>query len=158
MFPGIRTDCCFSPDDKLLLTGTSVRKDEGNGKLMFFERQSLQKVYEIEVANTVGYYYELCSAESLLVMFPDHKIWFDKVQCIMGVDLHSTDGETEMRWRDACFKCTLSFFCCCRFIYYILFELLILFSIFYFIKLFHIDFTCITIIISINNLYVNYLR
>lgn len=50
----IRTDCCFSPDDKLLVTGTSVRKDEGNGKLLFFERQSLQKVYEIEVADTVG--------------------------------------------------------------------------------------------------------
>ncbi|XDV54871.1 hypothetical protein PO909_023068 [Leuciscus waleckii] len=66
------TDCCFSPDDKLLLTGTSVRKDEGNGKLVFFERQSLQKVYEIEVADTVGYTYELCSAESLLIMFPDH--------------------------------------------------------------------------------------
>lgn len=51
----IRTDCCFSPDDNLLVTGTSVRKDEGNGKLLFFERQSLQKVYEIEVADTVGY-------------------------------------------------------------------------------------------------------
>ncbi|KAI2660185.1 WD repeat-containing protein 70 [Labeo rohita] len=46
------TDCCFSPDDKLLLTGTSVKKDEGNGKLLFFERESLQKVYEIEVADT----------------------------------------------------------------------------------------------------------
>uniref|UniRef100_A0A673LFA1 WD repeat-containing protein 70 n=1 Tax=Sinocyclocheilus rhinocerous TaxID=307959 RepID=A0A673LFA1_9TELE len=45
------TDCCFSPDDKLLLTGTSVKKDEGNGKLLFFERESLQKVYEIEVAD-----------------------------------------------------------------------------------------------------------
>ncbi|XP_059395033.1 WD repeat-containing protein 70 [Carassius carassius] len=46
------TDCCFSPDDKLLLTGTSVKKDEGNGKLLFFERESLQKVYEIEVGDT----------------------------------------------------------------------------------------------------------
>ncbi|XP_073686307.1 WD repeat-containing protein 70-like [Garra rufa] len=45
------TDCCFSPDDKLLLTGTSVKKDEGNGKLLFYERESLQKVYEIEVAD-----------------------------------------------------------------------------------------------------------
>uniref|UniRef100_A0A8C2H202 WD repeat-containing protein 70 n=1 Tax=Cyprinus carpio TaxID=7962 RepID=A0A8C2H202_CYPCA len=45
------TDCCFSPDDKLLLTGTSVKKDEGNGKLLFFERESLRKVYEIEVAD-----------------------------------------------------------------------------------------------------------
>uniref|UniRef100_A0A671LXX8 WD repeat-containing protein 70 n=1 Tax=Sinocyclocheilus anshuiensis TaxID=1608454 RepID=A0A671LXX8_9TELE len=47
------TDCCFSPDDKLLLTGTSVKKGEGNGKLLFFERESLQKVYEIEVADSV---------------------------------------------------------------------------------------------------------
>ncbi|XP_041666142.1 WD repeat-containing protein 70 [Cheilinus undulatus] len=45
------TDCCFSPDDKLLVTGTSVRKEEGNGKLVFFDRASFQKVYEIEVTN-----------------------------------------------------------------------------------------------------------
>ena len=50
----IRTDCCFSPDDKLLVTGTSVKKDEGNGKLAFFERASFQKVYEIEVTNAVS--------------------------------------------------------------------------------------------------------
>ncbi len=59
LFPDVslscnRTDCCFSPDDKLLLTGSSVKKDEGNGKLQFFERDSLQKVYEIEVADAVG--------------------------------------------------------------------------------------------------------
>ncbi|XP_008284694.1 WD repeat-containing protein 70 isoform X1 [Stegastes partitus] len=45
------TDCCFSPDDKLLVTGTSVKKDEGNGKLVFFDRVSFQRVYEIEVTN-----------------------------------------------------------------------------------------------------------
>ncbi|XP_035523698.1 WD repeat-containing protein 70 [Morone saxatilis] len=45
------TDCCFSPDDKLVVTGTSVKKDEGNGKLVFFDRASFQKVYEIEVTN-----------------------------------------------------------------------------------------------------------
>uniref|UniRef100_A0A1A8S8T9 WD repeat-containing protein 70 n=3 Tax=Nothobranchius TaxID=28779 RepID=A0A1A8S8T9_9TELE len=45
------TDCCFSPDDKLVVTGTSVKKDEGNGKLVFFDRLSFQKVYEIEVTN-----------------------------------------------------------------------------------------------------------
>uniref|UniRef100_A0A8C9TUK3 WD repeat-containing protein 70 n=1 Tax=Scleropages formosus TaxID=113540 RepID=A0A8C9TUK3_SCLFO len=45
------TDCSFSPDDQLLVTGTSVKKDEGNGKLVFFNRTSFQKVYEIEVAN-----------------------------------------------------------------------------------------------------------
>ncbi|KAL2087731.1 hypothetical protein ACEWY4_016559 [Coilia grayii] len=46
------TDCCFSPDDKLLVTGTSVRKGDGNGKLVFFDRGTFQKVYEIEVTNS----------------------------------------------------------------------------------------------------------
>ncbi|XP_066507302.1 WD repeat-containing protein 70 isoform X2 [Hoplias malabaricus] len=45
------TDCCFSPDDKLLVTGTSVKREEGNGKLVFFDRESFKKVYEIEVAS-----------------------------------------------------------------------------------------------------------
>ncbi|XP_067401650.1 WD repeat-containing protein 70 isoform X2 [Emydura macquarii macquarii] len=45
------TDCCFSPDDKLLVTGTSVKKGCGNGKLIFFERETFQKVYEIEVTD-----------------------------------------------------------------------------------------------------------
>ncbi|XP_072228143.1 WD repeat-containing protein 70 [Leuresthes tenuis] len=45
------TDCCFSPDDKLLVTGTSVKKEEGNGKLVFFDRVSFQRLYEIEVTN-----------------------------------------------------------------------------------------------------------
>lgn len=49
-----RTDCCFSPDDKLLLTGTSVKKEEGNGKLVFFDRASFQRVYEVEVTNAVS--------------------------------------------------------------------------------------------------------
>lgn len=49
-----RTDCCFSPDDKLLLTGTSVKKEEGNGKLVFFDRTSFQRVYEVEVTNAVS--------------------------------------------------------------------------------------------------------
>uniref|UniRef100_A0A146WBI5 WD repeat-containing protein 70 n=1 Tax=Fundulus heteroclitus TaxID=8078 RepID=A0A146WBI5_FUNHE len=45
------TDCCFSPDDRLVVTGTSVKKEEGNGKLVFFDRASFQKVYEVEVTN-----------------------------------------------------------------------------------------------------------
>ncbi|KAM6987183.1 WD repeat-containing protein 70 [Aplochiton taeniatus] len=45
------TDCCFSPDDKLLVTGTSVKKEEGSGKLVFFDRASFQRVYEINVTN-----------------------------------------------------------------------------------------------------------
>ncbi|XP_066568273.1 WD repeat-containing protein 70 isoform X2 [Amia ocellicauda] len=49
VFPMV--DCCFSPDDKLLVTGTSVKKGEGTGKLVFFDRVAFQKVYEIEVTS-----------------------------------------------------------------------------------------------------------
>lgn len=54
IFP-FRTDCCFSPDDKLIVTGTSVKRGEGNGKLVFFDRASFQKVYEIDVTSAVSY-------------------------------------------------------------------------------------------------------
>lgn len=46
------TDCCFSPDDKLIVTGTSVKKNAGNGKLLFFEQDTFKKVYEIEVKDS----------------------------------------------------------------------------------------------------------
>ncbi|XP_043562292.1 WD repeat-containing protein 70, partial [Chiloscyllium plagiosum] len=46
-----RTDCCFSPDDKLLVTGTSVKRGQENGKLLFFDRETFQKLYEIEVTD-----------------------------------------------------------------------------------------------------------
>ncbi|NXN93475.1 WDR70 protein, partial [Rhinopomastus cyanomelas] len=45
------TDCCFSPDDKILVTGTSVKKGGGSGKLFFFCRETFQKLYEIEVTD-----------------------------------------------------------------------------------------------------------
>lgn len=45
------TDCCFSPDDKLLITGTSVKRGQENGKLLFFDRETFHKLYEIEVTD-----------------------------------------------------------------------------------------------------------
>ncbi|XP_065512582.1 WD repeat-containing protein 70 [Caloenas nicobarica] len=45
------TDCCFSPDDKILVTGTSVKKGGGSGKLFFFYRETFEKLYEIEVTD-----------------------------------------------------------------------------------------------------------
>lgn len=50
-----RTDCCFSPDNKLLLTGTSVKREQGSGKLVFFDKLSFKRVYEIEVTNAVRF-------------------------------------------------------------------------------------------------------
>lgn len=37
-----------------MLTGTSVKKEEGNGKLVFFDRTSFQRVHEVEVTNAVS--------------------------------------------------------------------------------------------------------
>ncbi|CAH6787348.1 Wdr70 [Phodopus roborovskii] len=51
LFP--MTDCCFSPDDKLIVTGTSVQRGCGNGKLVFFERRTFQRVYEIDITDAV---------------------------------------------------------------------------------------------------------
>ncbi|XP_047713977.1 WD repeat-containing protein 70 isoform X1 [Prionailurus viverrinus] len=45
------TDCCFSPDDKLVVTGTSVQRGCGSGKLVFFERRTFQRVYEIDITD-----------------------------------------------------------------------------------------------------------
>nr|CAG4640718.1 EOG090X0364 [Eulimnadia texana] len=46
------TDCCFSPDDRIVMTGTSFRKDDPNGKLVFYSRDSFEKLYEIPVSGT----------------------------------------------------------------------------------------------------------
>lgn len=44
-----QTSCLFSPDDKLIVTGTSVKKGQGSGQLVFMERDSLRKLYEFDV-------------------------------------------------------------------------------------------------------------
>lgn len=49
-----RTDCCFSPDDQLLVTGISVKKGHGNAKLLFFDRETFKKMYEIDVTDAVS--------------------------------------------------------------------------------------------------------
>jgi len=45
-----RTDCIFSPDDRLVITGTSVKKGDGVGKLVFLDRQTLKIAAELDVA------------------------------------------------------------------------------------------------------------
>ena len=40
------TDCAFSPDNRLILTGTHIKK-EGDGKLKFLDANSLETVTEV---------------------------------------------------------------------------------------------------------------
>nr|XP_054764325.1 WD repeat-containing protein 70-like [Lytechinus pictus] len=40
-------ECCFSPDDKMILAGQSVRREQ-EGKLMFYDRTTFKKITELE--------------------------------------------------------------------------------------------------------------
>jgi len=40
----------FSPDDKLIITGTSVKKGEGTGLLVFYDKTSLSRVKQIGIS------------------------------------------------------------------------------------------------------------
>ena len=44
----------FSPNDKLLITGTSTRSNDDSGKLVVFERESLKKLHEIVIGESVS--------------------------------------------------------------------------------------------------------
>jgi len=44
----------FSPDEKLILTGTSVRKGQGTGLLVFYDKTLLKRVKQIGVASGSG--------------------------------------------------------------------------------------------------------
>ncbi|ESP03611.1 hypothetical protein LOTGIDRAFT_224256 [Lottia gigantea] len=46
------TDCVFSPDNRLIVTGTSVKKNQGSGKLLFFEKETLNLVTEMEISDS----------------------------------------------------------------------------------------------------------
>ena len=45
-----RTDVLFSPDDRMVVTGISVKKGEGIGQLVFLDRTNLHPLYRLDVA------------------------------------------------------------------------------------------------------------
>ncbi|KAH9523438.1 WD repeat-containing protein 70 [Bulinus truncatus] len=46
------TDCVFSPDDKLIVTGVSLQKNQTDGKIVFLDRESLNLVKEMHVSDS----------------------------------------------------------------------------------------------------------
>ncbi|KAL4237104.1 WD repeat-containing protein 70 [Mactra antiquata] len=46
------TDCLFSPDDRLVVTGVSVKKSEGKGQLLFMDRESLEILTQLDVSDS----------------------------------------------------------------------------------------------------------
>jgi len=44
--------CMYSPDNRMVVTGTSVKRGQGNGRIVFFDRTNFNKVQEIAVENT----------------------------------------------------------------------------------------------------------
>ena len=49
-----RTDCIFSPDDKMVITGVSMDKGDDCGKAVFFERDTFNRVYELPIEGAVS--------------------------------------------------------------------------------------------------------
>jgi hypothetical protein len=43
------TDCMFSPNDSVLITGVSLKKGETLGKMYFYDTKTFQKINEVEV-------------------------------------------------------------------------------------------------------------
>ena len=43
------TECCFSPDDRMVVTGTSMAKNETSGRLIFFRKDTFEKVSDLEI-------------------------------------------------------------------------------------------------------------
>eukprot|EP00743_Colponemidia_sp_Colp-15_P009177 GILK01010013.1.p1 GENE.GILK01010013.1~~GILK01010013.1.p1 ORF type:complete len:569 (+),score=120.33 GILK01010013.1:113-1708(+) len=48
----LQTEVTLSPDEQLILTGTSVKKNEGNGVLVMIDAESLEKVSQIGVSDS----------------------------------------------------------------------------------------------------------
>ncbi len=46
------TDCCFSPDDRIVLTGTSMDRGEKSGKLVFLDKDTFNPVMEMAVGES----------------------------------------------------------------------------------------------------------
>ncbi|XP_077980953.1 WD repeat-containing protein 70-like [Glandiceps talaboti] len=46
------TDCIFSPDDRMVVTGTSTKKGGEQGKLVFYSRETLEKVAVLPVSDS----------------------------------------------------------------------------------------------------------
>jgi hypothetical protein len=50
-----RTNCVFSPNDKMIVTGVSTRCESDEGKLIMFDRDTFNKVTEFNVSKSVIY-------------------------------------------------------------------------------------------------------
>jgi len=48
----MHTDCTFSPDEKIIVTGTSVLKGQEYGKLVLLDATTLQKIYETNMTQS----------------------------------------------------------------------------------------------------------
>ena len=102
------TRCIFSPDDKMIMTGTSVKKGGGDGMLLFFDRDTLNKVYEIPFENTsvvsclwhhrINQLFIGCSNGDIKVLFDPDKSVKGATMCIGKVKKKKKDpGEAMLK-------------------------------------------------------------
>ncbi len=62
----------FSPNDKYIVTGTSTHPKEEQGKVVIFERDTLKRVHEINVVDSVKYLFSV--KEKLIKKFNNYFI------------------------------------------------------------------------------------
>lgn len=46
------TDCMFNPDDSILITGESLRKDQSTGRILFYDTKTFELINRINVTNS----------------------------------------------------------------------------------------------------------
>ena len=50
-----------------MVTGVSVKKNQGKGKLLFMDRETLDTLTELEVSDTVSFFSVFLNMESLAI-------------------------------------------------------------------------------------------
>ncbi|XP_022178104.1 gastrulation defective protein 1 homolog [Myzus persicae] len=94
------TDCCFSPDDSIVVTGHSVRPKEQGGHLMFYNTDTFELVEKVKVSEThsikVFWHPKL---KQLFAGCGDGtvKVFYDKVNSQRGAMLCASKAHTKTK-------------------------------------------------------------
>lgn len=84
----------FSPNEKYILTGTSVKKNIGNGKLVVLDRHTLKRVEEFDVPNSAIRILWPAKLNQIFVGTGNGKVmaFYDPVRSLGGVKIAIEKG------------------------------------------------------------------
>lgn len=94
------TDCCFSPDDSIVVTGHSVRPKEQGGHLMFYNTNTFELLEKVKVSEThsIKVYWHP-KLKQLFAGCGDGtvKVFYDKVNSQRGAMLCASKAHTKTK-------------------------------------------------------------